>query len=90
MVPQLRLAGFARRAGLHPELVRRFVALGLLEPYRDGAGELWFQEDQLATVARVQGLRAALPLHYTSIGLVMDVLDRIDQLQAAAREGRPS
>ena len=33
---------FARATGLHPELVRRLVALGLLDVVRDAAGELWF------------------------------------------------
>jgi len=42
---------FARAAGAHPDLVRRLVALGLLEPERDAAGELWFTPAQLITLA---------------------------------------
>jgi hypothetical protein len=86
--PRLPLGGFARRAGLHPELVRRFVALGLLEATRDRAGELWLDPAELARVARVQRLRAGLPLNYASIGLVLDLLDRIEELEAAVRAGR--
>jgi hypothetical protein len=37
---RLSLDGFARQAGLHPELVRRFVALGLVDAYRDANGRL--------------------------------------------------
>ena len=32
----------ARRTGLHPDLIHRFVALGLLEAGRGPGGELWF------------------------------------------------
>jgi hypothetical protein len=33
-------------------------------------------------------LRAALPLNYAAIGLVLDLLDRIDVLEAQARLAR--
>jgi chaperone modulatory protein CbpM len=82
---RLSLGGFAQRAGLHPELVRRFVALGLVDADRDAGGELWFRPAALVTVARVQRLRAGLSLNYAAIGLVLDLLDRIDELEAALR-----
>jgi chaperone modulatory protein CbpM len=83
--PRLRLESFARRAGVHPELLRRFVALGLVEAVRDGTGELWFPLGELGKLARIQRLRAGLQLNYASIGLVIDLLDRIDELEAALR-----
>lgn len=79
----LSLDGFARQAGLHPQLVRRFVALGLVDAYRDSTGELWFRPAALVTVARIQRLRAGLSLNYAAIGLVLDLLDRIEELEAA-------
>lgn len=88
---RLSLDMFARRAGLHPELVRRFVALGLLDADRDAAGEMWFRPAALVTVARVQRLRAGLSLNYAAIGLVLDLLDRIDELEETLRHsGRAS
>jgi hypothetical protein len=82
---RLDLDSFARAASLHPDLVRRFVALGLLESTMDAAGRLSFTTGQLATVARLQRLRAGLSLNYAALGLVMDLLDRITELEAAAR-----
>ena len=82
---RLRLDGFAASAGLHPEFVRRLVALGLVRATRDPGGELWFDRAELATVARIQRLRAALSLNYAAIGLVLDLLDRIDVLERALR-----
>jgi DNA-binding transcriptional MerR regulator len=78
---RLSLHGFARRAGLHPDLVRRYVALGLVEADRDAAGRLWFRSTELRRVARVQRLRAGLAINYAAIGLVLDLLDRIDELE---------
>ena len=82
---RLSLDRFARQAGLHPELVQKFVALGLLDAERDATGALWFRPAALVTVARVQRLRAGLSLNYAAIGLVLDLLDRIDELEAASR-----
>jgi hypothetical protein len=79
------LEDFARLAGVHPELLRRFVALGLLQSTTDGTGEVWFSPPQLARVARIQRLRAGFALNYAALGLVMDLLDRIAVLEAERR-----
>jgi hypothetical protein len=86
--PGLDLDAFARRSGLHPEQVRRLVALGLLEPERDAAGRLWFAPAQLLAVARIQRLRAGFALNYAALGLVVDLLDRIAELETALRRSR--
>ncbi|MDN3294328.1 chaperone modulator CbpM [Streptomyces ficellus] len=79
---------FAAATGLHPELVRRYVTLGLLEPDTDPAGRLWFGTAQLARVARIHRLRTGLGLNYAALGVVLDLLDRIEELEAAlARRG---
>ena len=59
------------------------VALGLLTAQPDATGRLWFAERELRTAARIQRLRAGLALNYAAIGLVLDLLNRIDDLQAA-------
>jgi chaperone modulatory protein CbpM len=81
----LNLGAFARATGTHPDLIRRLVALGLLEADRDAAGQLWFAPSQVAALGRVQRLRAGFGLNYAAIGLVTDLLDRIAVLEAALR-----
>ncbi|MGW4675323.1 chaperone modulator CbpM [Streptomyces sp. NPDC004324] len=85
--PPLRLGldAVALRSGIHPDLVRRFVALGLVDATRDATGRLWFAPSAPAALARIQRLRAALPLNYASLGLVVDLLDRISELEDALR-----
>ena len=82
---RLSLNTTAARAGLHPDLVRRFVALSLLEASRDADGTLWFTETAPVVLARIQRLRAGLSLNYAAIGLVLDLLDRIDRMETALR-----
>ncbi|MBK3563323.1 MULTISPECIES: chaperone modulator CbpM [unclassified Streptomyces] len=84
-VPLLSLETAARRSGLHPDLIRRFVALGLVDAGRDASGRLVFTPAAPAALARVQRLRTGLCLNYASLGLVLDLLDRISLLEAALR-----
>ncbi len=82
---RLDLDEFAAAAGLHPELVRRLVALGIIDAARDSAGRLWFTRSQLGDIARIQRLRAGFALNYAATGLVIDLLDRIAVLEAGMR-----
>lgn len=82
---RLSLDAFARATGAHPELIRKLVALGLLDAERDAAGALWFAPSQVAAMGRIQRLRAGFALNYAAIGLVVDLLDRISDLEAALR-----
>jgi chaperone modulatory protein CbpM len=85
---RLNLGAFARATGTHPDLIRRLVALGIIDARQDRSGELWFSPSQLTAFARVQRLRAGFPLNYAAIGLVTDLLDRIAVLEAALRSSR--
>jgi chaperone modulatory protein CbpM len=82
---RLSLDEFAQLSGLQPDLIRRLVALGLIEGHRDAAGALWISRRELVAVARMQRLRAGFVLNYAAIGLVTDLLDRIAALEAALR-----
>jgi hypothetical protein len=68
----------ARDSGLHPDLVRRFVALGLVE-----AGDL--SADATARLARAARLRRDLGLNYAGAVLACELLARIDELEARLR-----
>jgi chaperone modulatory protein CbpM len=85
---QLGLDDLAKAAGMHPDLIRKLVALGIVDASRGPAGELWFSPAQLAVLARVQRLRAGFALNYAAVGLVVDLLDRIAVLEAALRRAR--
>jgi len=86
---RLSLDSYARITGVHPELVRRLVTLGLLDISRDAEGGLWFDPSQVRAMATVQRLHLRLNLTYSSLGLVMDLLDRISDLERSQRRSLP-
>lgn len=86
---RLSLDDYARATGMHPDLVRRLVALGLLEITRDSRGGLWFDPSQVRAMARIQRLHLGLNLGYGSLGLVIDLLDRISDLERSSRRPLP-
>ena len=81
----LSLDSYARLTGVHPDLVRRLTTLGLLEITRDAQGGLWFEPSQISAMARIQRLHRELNLNYASLGLIIDLLDRIAQLERLQR-----
>ena len=54
-------------------------------PKSAGDRQLLFAPTQVARAFRIQRLRSGLSLNYAAVGLVMDLLDRIDQLEVALR-----
>ncbi|PPK66252.1 chaperone modulator CbpM [Actinokineospora auranticolor] len=78
----------AARSGLHPDLVRRFAAMSLVDSTTDVIGRLRFTPKAVPALARVQRLRTGLALNYAAIGLVLDLLDRIEVLEAQVRSHR--
>lgn len=83
---RIGLEGFCRATGLHPELILRLVRLGLVDASLDPSGRPVFAPTELARVARMQRLRTGLSLNYAAMGLVLDLLDRIDSLEEALRQ----
>lgn len=72
------LEALAHEAGIHPELVRRLVALGLLDPGP-------FPRDAAPRIARVVRLRRDLGLNYAGALLACRLLDRIERLERQLR-----
>ena len=69
----------AARCGLHPALVERLVALGLIEPLEGGRNR--FSPDATLRLQRALRLRRDLGLSYNGAALVLDLLDRIEELE---------
>ena len=85
----LALEVLAREAGLHPELVRRFVALGLVEPAGGSVHAPLFWRDAAARLSRAARLRRDLGLNYAGAVLACELLERIDALEERLRRYEP-
>jgi hypothetical protein len=76
------LERLARDAGLHPDVVRRLVRLGLVEPP--------FNRDAAARLARASRLRRDLGLNFAGAVLACELLARIDELEARLPRSSPN
>ena len=86
----MSLDELATRCGVHPPQISRLVTLSVVEARRDAQGRLWFDSRAPLLIARAQRLRGDLGLNYAALGLVLDLLDRIDHLEGALRRsGHP-
>ncbi|MGZ4413979.1 MAG: chaperone modulator CbpM [Gaiellaceae bacterium] len=81
----LGVEALARAAGVHPELVRRLVALGLLEPVSGAQSRQRFSRDAASRIARALRLRRDLGLNYAGALLACELLDRIEHLEEQLR-----
>ena len=79
----------AREAGLHPELVRRLVRLGAAEPAGGTRASPLFPREAAARVARTARLRRDLGLNYAGAILAVQLLARIDELEARLSRYEP-
>jgi len=86
----LDIDALAAEAGLHPDVVRRFVDLGLLAPAPGPGREPRFPRDAAAILACAQRLRRDLGIGYAGAVLACELLSRIDDLQTRLRRHEPS
>jgi len=81
------LTELATRVGLHPELIDRFVNLGLIEfTGSTGDGELLFDSGVIPIIRRILRLRNELGVNYAGIGVVLELMARIETMEARIRE----
>jgi hypothetical protein len=76
----LTLTETALQAKVHPELLERLVDLGVIEPEQTSP-ELLFAPGVVAEVRRAWRLRNELGINWVGVGLVMDLLERVRQLE---------
>ena len=81
---QLTLEGLAA-AEIHPGLVERFVAYGLLEPAEWVGPVLLFDAAAVPRLQIIMRLRRDTGVNLAGIGMILDMLDRLRTLE---RENR--
>jgi DNA-binding transcriptional MerR regulator len=85
------MSQIADLCNIHPDVIDRFVQLGLVDPAgRDENSEEWiFQREVIPLVRKIIRLRNELGINYAGIGVVLDLLSRIEQLEAHIRMIQP-
>jgi hypothetical protein len=86
---RLSLDSAATASGVHPELLERFVELGLVDAEMGRDGQRWFARTVPARVQLAMRLHADLSLNYAAVALVLELLARIDSLENTRHVIRP-
>ena len=77
----LTLEALARRADMHPDLVERYVELGLIHPCEGEGPSLVFEPSTVLRLGAVNRLRQSLGINMAGIAVVLDLMDQICALQ---------
>ena len=76
----LTIKEISRLVGLHPDMIQRLYLLGLIDPVIEKP-HLLFDEGVLSKIAVILRLRDDLKISISSCGLVLDLLDKISELE---------
>lgn len=77
-------------AGIHPDLVRRLIRLGLIEPGGGTKASPLFRRGDAVLLTRALRLRRDLGLNYAGAVLACELLARIDELEQRQRSAAPA
>ena len=81
------LSEVAYRAGLHPELIDRFMRLGLIEFSASAYnGEPLFDPEVIPLLKRILRLRNELGVNYAGIGVILELMSRLETLETRLHE----
>jgi chaperone modulatory protein CbpM len=79
----LTLEDIAARCRMHPTVIERLITLGVIDPE---AGKVpQFRPEMVLRLQRGLRLRRDLGLSYHAMALVLDLLERIETLEARLR-----
>jgi hypothetical protein len=70
----------ARRCGIQPSLLEKMLELGIIEPDVSSPDPL-FAPEAVPLVCKVLRLHNDLGINWAGLGLVMDLLERIEELE---------
>ncbi len=82
---EVTLADLTRAARVHAEWVMELVEEGVLEPVQPGGPQWRFAATSVVRVKKAQRLQRDLGVNLPGIALALQLLDRIDALEARLR-----
>jgi DNA-binding transcriptional MerR regulator len=78
---QLTLERVAEYAGLHPELIKRFLDYGLIEPCDRTGAVMLFDAGTVLRVRMIQRVRRDMGVNLAGVGVILDLVDRLRAIQ---------
>jgi chaperone modulatory protein CbpM len=83
-VPSLTIHELSRLCECQLSVAKRLLAVGLIDPLSAGATPL-FDRSAVARARKALRLKRDLGLNFDAVALVMELLDRIDELERRLR-----
>ena len=81
-----RIEEIAVRANVSVSSIRRYMKLGLIKPVETEKGCLFVEGMILTRIAKIQRLKTDLGVNLSGIGVILDLLDRIEELNRQLSE----
>jgi chaperone modulatory protein CbpM len=75
------LAELSSSTGLHPALIEQFVEFGLIEPATRLGAQLLFYPSTITRLHMIERLRRDIGVNVSSLGVILDLIDKVRQLQ---------
>ena len=76
----------ARMCGLHPQTLRLYARLGLIQPHRVGNSKRLYSEADIARLRRIQRLTQQMGVNLAGVEIILRLLDRIEQMNREMSE----
>lgn len=76
----------ARMCGLHPQTLRLYERLGLIQPHRVGNSKRLYSEMDIARLRRIQRLTQQMGVNLAGVEIILRLLERIEQMNREMSE----
>ena len=76
----LNIHEVSRFVGLHPDMIHRFFMLGLIDPQVE-TPDMLFEDSVVTRIDKIMRLKSDLGVNLAGCGLILDLLDRIDEIE---------
>lgn len=76
----LNIYEVSRFVGLHPDMIHRFIMLGLIDPQVE-TPDMLFEDSVVSRIGKIMRLKSDLGVNLAGCGLILDLLDRIEAME---------
>src|SRR5690349_10724056 len=83
----MHLEEVAAHFHIHPDLVRRFLDSGLVEPAEVAGNTVMLDAKNVQRIRAIQRLRCDLGINLAGIAVIFDLLDRLHSVRSGERNG---
>jgi DNA-binding transcriptional MerR regulator len=86
---RITLEVLSERTGVQPRRIHTYIEFGLLEPAERQEERLYFEVAAILRLRRIERLRRDLRVNLTGIAIILDMRERLLQLQRELERREP-